>query len=162
MDSIQLFELIKDQPLLVAIIIIAATFIKIPKVELNIWSLIGSELMKPINVKLDILENKIEDVEKTLNNHITESEIERAITARSRILRFNDEIISGQEHTKEHYEDILNCIDKYDKYCACHPEFPNSKCILACQHIKDVYCDKMEKDGFVEIERLVNVTKENK
>ena len=62
-----------------------------------------------------------------------------ATTCRYRILRFNDEILHDQKHSKEHFDQILEDITRYEKFCAEHPEYENNKAILAIENIKRVY-----------------------
>lgn len=67
--------------------------------------------------------NNIERLE-VLTREIGQSE---ATTCRYRILRFNDEILHEQRHTKEHFDQILDDITRYEKYCDEHPEYENNK-----------------------------------
>ena len=55
--------------------------------------------------------NNIERLE-VLTREIGQSE---ATTCRYRILRFNDEILHEQRHTKEHFDQILDDITRYEK-----------------------------------------------
>lgn len=56
-----------------------------------------------------------------------------------RILRFDDEIRHGEKHSKEHFDQIIEDIDKYEDYCRDHPKFPNNKVVFAIRNIKNVY-----------------------
>ena len=62
-----------------------------------------------------------------------------ATTCRYRILRFNDEILHDQRHSKEHFDQILDDVTRYEKFCRDHPEYENNKAILAIENIKRVY-----------------------
>lgn len=62
-----------------------------------------------------------------------------ATTCRYRILRFNDEILHDQKHTKEHFDQILDDVTRYEKFCAEHPEYENNKAAMAIENIKRVY-----------------------
>lgn len=62
-----------------------------------------------------------------------------ATTCRYRILRFNDEILHDQKHTKEHFDQILDDVTRYEKFCAEHPEYENNKAVMAIENIKRVY-----------------------
>lgn len=64
---------------------------------------------------------------------------EKAVTARTRILRFNDELLNETKHSKEMFDQALGDIDAYEKYCAKHPEFLNNRTTLSVEHIKRVY-----------------------
>ncbi len=89
-----------------------------------------SELSK----KIDSLEDKI-DLNKAENN-------------RTRILRFNGEIKRGIHHDEEEFNDCLGAIDYYEDYCRQHPDYPNSKAVLAIANVKEVYQKAYQKNDF--------------
>lgn len=43
------------------------------------------------------------------------------------------------EATKEHFDQILDDITRYERYCADHPEYENNKAVFAIANIKRVY-----------------------
>lgn len=91
---------------------------------------------------IDIRENLnelISNLDKKIDKLQCSSDQGMAYTWRYRILRFNDEILHGEKHSKEHFDQIIEDIDKYDDYCRDHPEFPNSKVVFAIRNIKNVY-----------------------
>ena len=91
----------------------------------------------------------IEAVQKALNSHIREDEDERARNQRYRILRFYDEICSGQKHSESHFEDILDDITDYETYCAKHKDFRNSRGAIAMDAIQETYADIKRHGGFL-------------
>lgn len=106
--------------------------VRIPKVEINVWGMIGKVLNKNLDEKI----SKIEDL---LTQHIEEEEFYKVTSARKRILRFSDDLMQGIEHTEEYFEDILSDIDFYEKYCNSHPDYANNKAVLSIASIKDYY-----------------------
>lgn len=81
-------------------------------------------------------------------------DLDRAITARVRIVRFNDELIMGREedrpfHSKESYDQTLSDIDTYEQYCRDHPEFKNNKTVMSVANIKDNYQTRLRKRDFL-------------
>ena len=91
----------------------------------------------------------VEAVDKKLDDHIQEQEFADAKACRTRILRFYDEICEGKLHSENHFEDILEDIDKYEAFTRAHPDFPNNKGQLAMKHIKDVYEKCKLKNSFL-------------
>lgn len=91
------------------------------------------------------LTQKVDRIAADLKNHIEENREQSAIQARERIQRFNDEILHGQKHTKEHFDSILIDITDYDIYCAAHENFKNQVTSLAEENIKRVY-DKCQQE----------------
>lgn len=62
-----------------------------------------------------------------------------ATAARYRIIRFDDEIRHKTKHTEEHFNQIVDDITMYEKYCKLHPNYENNKAVMAIENIKDTY-----------------------
>lgn len=141
-------------PVSTAIILTLLSFIKIPKIEINVWQLIGKALSKgltgPITEEIKSLKDDIMGLSKRLDSHIEKSEEEAILSTRQRILRFSDEVAVDMKHSREAFVEILSEIDKYEDYCMEHPHFPNNRCVLACQNIKEVYKIRLEKHDFLD------------
>lgn len=73
-----------------------------------------------------------------------------ATNARTRILRFDDELINGIHHSREYFQQVLEEIDTYEKYCGKHPDYKNNACILAIEHIRKVYTKLIDEGGFIQ------------
>jgi len=69
----------------------------------------------------------------------------QAILARTHILRFDDELINGIEHSKEYFSQQMQDIDTYEAYCKAHPDFRNNYAVIASEHIKKTYAELLEK-----------------
>ena len=91
----------------------------------------------------------IKTLQTTLNAHIREDENEKARNQRYRILRFYDEICEGRKHSENHFEDILDDISDYEKYCLKHPDFRNSRGAIAMKEIEETYKTIKKKGGFL-------------
>lgn len=50
---------------------------------------------------------------------------------RANILRFYDELIEQKKHGKEFFNEMMDTITEYEKYCQTHPNFPNGKTTIA-------------------------------
>lgn len=74
-----------------------------------------------------------------------------AVNMRVRILRFRDEMLAGQNHTHDSFQQVLNDIDEYEKYCApgVHPEFKNGQTEVTIDHIKANYRERLERHDFL-------------
>ena len=94
----------------------------------------------------EALEKRMDKVQTTLDAHIREDEDEKARNQRYRILRFYDELCEKKKHSESHYEDIMDDIDDYEKYCDTHPTFKNSRGHVAMTYIRDTY-GKVKADG---------------
>ena len=134
----------------VGLLIVLIGMIKIPKLELNIWNLIGRTIGRSINgevlAQVKRLTAEVDILKK-------EEELERARQARQRILRFNDEILFNKRHSKEHFDEILDDIDTYEAYCEAHEDYENNKAVLAISTIREVYKECLRDHDFLIYEK---------
>ena len=126
--------------------VILLTFIQISPIKINPWSWIARKVGKAMNAelyeKIDVLDGEIKD----LRNVCDERD---ATLNRTHILHFNDEILHQKEHTKEHFDQILEDITNYEIYCKDHPNYKNNKAGCAIDNIKRTYNKCMEKNTFL-------------
>lgn len=106
------------------------------------------------NDKIGKLTEQIKALETKMNNRFDEIEAKEeerdAIGARIRILRFGDEILTGQIlHSRESFTQVLEDIDDYEDYSATHPLFKNNKTVTTIEYIKRIYNERLEKNDFV-------------
>lgn len=134
----------------VGLLIVLIGMIKIPKIELNIWNLIGRTIGRSINK--EVLE-QMNRLSKEVDILQKEEELERARQARQRILRFNDEILFNKRHSKEHFDEVLEDIDTYEAYCETHEDYENNKAVLAISTIREVYKECLKDHDFLTYER---------
>lgn len=83
--------------------------------------------------------DKLDTMSDALNKHIKDDDERYIKQCRTRILRFNDELIRGVHHSKEHFDDILDEITEYTRYCEEHRDFKNEKAVEAIANVKRVY-----------------------
>lgn len=143
----------------IAIVLLILGCIKIPTYEVRILPYLikkvlkefGNAINEDIIKRIEVLEKGFlecsTDMRDELRSHIQKTEEERIDRARSRILRFNDEVMMGEDHSKEHFDEILEDIDKYEDYCELHPNYENNKAVLAIKTIKEeyLYCSEHHK-----------------
>ena len=134
----------------VGLLIVLIGMIKIPRLELNIWNLIGRTIGRSISgevlAQVKRLTAEVDILKK-------EEELERARQARQRILRFNDEILFNKRHSKEHFDEILDDIDTYEAYCEAHEDYENNKAVLAISTIREVYKECLRDHDFLIYEK---------
>lgn len=160
-----IFEQLNKDALGWGVIVIAIlSCIQIAPIKLNPWSFIAKQLgralmgeschmmsghmdqidgaLKEITTKVIALENKLVEAED-------KADMDRAIIARVRILRFNDEILGNKRHSKESFDQALEDIDNYESYCRSHPNFRNNKTVMSVRNIKNVYERQLATNDFL-------------
>lgn len=127
-------------------ILILMSLIQISPIKFNPWTWIARKVGKAIN-------GEVIDEVKTLRQevkHNKEDDDEQwALLSRSHILRFGDELLHGKAHSKEHFDQILLDITKYELYCESHPKFPNGQAVATIRHIKETYQKCLDENNFL-------------
>lgn len=127
-------------------LLILLTIVEITPIKINPWSwiargigrLINSEVLTEVSeLRQDVKKNKDDDDEQW------------ASLSRSHILRFGDELLHGMSHSKEHFDQILIDISKYEQYCDEHPEYRNNIANETIKQIKKTYRKCLEENKFL-------------
>lgn len=109
----------------------------------------GKAANKEIIDRLDNVEKKIINIEERDSEQDKKVEEERAKAARRRILRCADEIRSKIRHSQEFFNDVLDDISFYKKYCKENPKFENEKAVIAIKQIEETYEKCHKEDDFL-------------
>lgn len=108
------------------------SLVQISPIKINPWSFIAKHLGRALNAEI-----------------FDRLDMDAAITSRVRILRFNDELLRDEEHTKEAYDQVLSDIDVYEAYCVSHPDFKNNKTKMSASYIIASYQEHLENHDFL-------------
>ena len=116
----------------------------------KIWDLIAARLKRKDEKedKQDRVLQALKDIRKDITSISNKVDENAAVLARTHILRFNDELINGVEHTQEYFRQQLQDIDTYEKYCDKHPDFKNTYAVMAIHNIKMTYDRLLAKGAF--------------
>ena len=118
---------------------------------------ICTNILVPIAVALissGKLANKLEkkfsvdDLLKKMDSLEKKIDLNKAEDKRACVLRFNGEIKHGIHHDEEEFNECLSAIDYYEDYCRQHPNYPNSKAVMAIANVKKVYEKAYSKNDF--------------
>lgn len=134
-------------------LLLLMTFIQIAPIKVNPWSWLAKKVGGAINGEVlneiaDIKKEQIETQDK-LEKHIQDDDERDANMHRQRILRFNIELMRGEDFTHECFTDMLLDIDEYEKFCDAHTGYKNNRAVMAIANIKRVYQDHEENGGFL-------------
>lgn len=114
------------------LLLAALTALQIAPIRVNPWTDIARIIGRGLNKEVM---DKIEEGEAT--------------SARYRIIRFNDEVRHDIKHTEEHFDQIIEDIDIYERYCKTHPKFPNGKAVHSVSNIQRVYEKCVREKSFL-------------
>ena len=129
------------------------TAVQITPVKINPWSWIfekiGKAFSRAVLEKLGQQEKDLAGVKKKVESIEERIDKGEADQCRQRILRFNDELLHNMEHSKEYFDNVLDDIDTYERYCKTHENYLNSKAEMAIANVKAVYKKLSAKGGFL-------------
>lgn len=125
---------------------ILMTLIQISPIKIDPWTWIFRAIGKLLNG--EVLE-KVDALSKDVQKNKEDDDEQWALLSRSHILRFGDEILHGTSHSKEHFDQILLDITKYENYCESHPKFLNNIANATIKQIKDTYQKCLDENNFL-------------
>lgn len=138
------------------LIVAVMSIIQVSKIEINPQSWIATQLGNALNAgvmkEIKDIKTEQEETRKKLDAHIEEGEERKADNYRSRVLRFNNELVRGLGHTEEDYDEILDVIWKYNEYCKTHPNYKNNKMPHAIKNVERMYDEMLQTNGFLKTE----------
>lgn len=123
-----------------------ATIIQISPIKLDPWTWLARWIGRAINGELI---EKVDKMEKKIEKMDQEEHLQRAKDARTRVLRFGDELLHDVHHTKEHFDDVLRDITYYENYCDEHPNFENDQMHITADYIKETYHKCLKEHSFL-------------
>ena len=122
------------------------TLLQIAPIKIDPWSWIARIIGRAINgevlAKVDQLEFRVNKLNDIMGERAAKD-------ARTRILRFGDECLHGDRHSKEHFDQILRDITEYETYCDKHPDFKNNMAVLTIASIKSNYQERLRDHDFL-------------
>lgn len=128
-------------------LIIAISCVQIAPIRINPWTWLAHAIGKALNGELV---DKVDKLSDELEIFRADYDRKEAFNCRTRILRFNDELIHGTpKHTKEHFDQIKMDIDAYQRYCDVHKDFRNGIARDAIERIERVYKECGDRGSFL-------------
>lgn len=135
------------------ILVVILSLFQVAKIPINPWtaifSWIGKQFSHEVISKVDSINKDLKSMQQDITALKEEDLKTAALNSRYRIIRFADEIYHGQNHSHEHYKQILYDITIYEGYCDQHPDFPNQIAVSAIKQIKNKYEDHIINHDFL-------------
>ncbi len=134
--------------------------IQISPIKINPWSWFGKMLKKmwagfcksltaPVLAELAEVKEENRETRRVLETHIKLADQSKADGLRADILRFNNEVMRGIQHTEEEFVEILAKKDGYETYCRDHEDYVNSRAVHAIANIERVYDACLAENDFL-------------
>ena len=123
-----------------------ATLIQISPLKIDPWTWLGRKIGRALNGEVM---DELKNLTGRMDRIEAQAEEQSMDTARTRILRFGDECKRDVPHSEEHFNQVLDDIDRYESYCNSHPEYKNAKAVLTIARIKEIYTERLENGDFL-------------
>lgn len=149
----QIFEeLFADRGPLIAFFLVATTVVQVAPIKLNPWSgivrWIGDKLNSGVIKKIGEVENKVDNIDARLNNHIKDSDEKDIRDRRQAILDFASSIIRGENYNREKFQFMITECDSYQKYCKDN-DVINGVADASIREIRRVYDERLRNNSFL-------------
>ncbi len=129
-----------------ALFVAVTGLVQIAPIPINPWSYIakrfGEIANREVLEKVDKLEGDVHYLQTAFNER-------SAVDFRTRILRFGDEMLHGMKHTKDHFDQILDDVNRYELHCKKNPDFRNNMTHITVQQIKAEYARCLRDNDFL-------------
>lgn len=122
------------------------TLIQISPIKLDPWTWLGRKIGRALNGEVM---DELKNLKTRMERMETQDERDKMDASRIRILRFGDECKRDVPHSEEHFNQVLDDIDRYESYCNSHPEYKNAKAVLTIAKIKEIYGRRLENGDFL-------------
>lgn len=156
---------------MLASLVVMSLLVEITPIKLNPWSWFANkigrafngEVMKEIGIlkaemgqeigtlktEMTDVNTEVKGIKKDVSDIRDEAKEREATGRRTRILEFGDGLLHGVNYSKEHFDQILLDVTAYETYCSEHPNYMNSIAEATIKHIKKVYQQCLDHDGFL-------------
>ena len=122
------------------VVLVILSLLEVSKIKINPWTWMINKIREIFGI------NALMEEVKEIKHQASEK---TAIDCRTRILRFGDEIKNGIRHSQKYFEQIIEDIDQYEKYCDKNKDFKNGNTTTAIKIIKEIYEKCMRDNDFL-------------
>ena len=109
----------------------------------------GQAINGDVLEQMDKLRTELQALKQKMQNMEDKEAEDKAICWRNSILAFGDELLHDVRHSQERFDQVLEDIGDYEKYCSTHPNFKNRKTVATTRHILDTYQHLLETHDFL-------------
>lgn len=168
MSIYEIYQTIVANPgnlgIVIAVLIVVGSLIKINPLKIDpigaFGKWIGSTVTKELSQQITDINNKIDSNNEEVKAQIAKIDAKvdkidyqfnenKAVEARTRILRFGDEVSHGKNHSRDHFQQVLLDITNYNQYCADHKEFKNDMTKITAERIREDYMIRDRNNDFL-------------
>lgn len=139
--------ILEHKDISIGVLIVLMSLIEISPIKFNPWQSLIMFIRK-INGVNDIY-SKINEMYSQIQKLEERVDEGQAIQSRVRILRFGDELQRDIRHSKDAFNQVIDDITRYKKYCETHPYFKNDMTVLTSKIIEDKFTECLRDNNFL-------------
>lgn len=119
-------------------VILLSVFIEITPIKINPIQWLGSQLFAGLRKDVKVINDKLDE-------HIAQS-------YRDKIMSFQNELLNGQLHTQEEFDEVIDACDDYEEYIRTNA-LKNGKANAAIAYIRRMYNKCLDERAFINLSR---------
>ena len=139
---------------------ILCTIIQVAPIKINPWDFllgwIGERFNSGINKQINEVNERVNNLEETIDKHIEKCDIDDWKKKRNYIIKFVNEGVNGARHTKESFENVITLCDEYEEYVKQNPNVHNGVINDSIYAIRTKYQEHLIKADFPEQELYIH------
>lgn len=133
-----------------AVVAAIGIFVQITPIKFNPLSWLAKKIGRAMNGEWhDQMDERLKSFDAKMDKLEARMEEGNAKNNRTKILRFGDEILREDLHSKDHFDEILMCITEYEQYCDSHPDFKNHITEITTKRILATYEKCFKENSFL-------------
>ena len=144
---------------------ILCTIVQVAPIKINPWDFllgwIGERFNSGINKRINEVNDRVNNLEETIDKHIEKCDIDDWKKKRNYIIKFVNEGVNGARHTKESFENVITLCDEYEEYVKQNPNVHNGVINDSIYAIRTKYQEHLIKADFPEQELYIHKTNAN-
>lgn len=129
------------------------SLIEISPIKINplgfLAKIIGRALNKEMIDQINEIKTEVKSMDQKIEKLDYRVDESNAVQARARILRFGDEVSHGQNHSRDHFQQIFVDITNYESFCNKNPVFKNNMTKITAKRIEDDYVERDKENNFL-------------
>ena len=127
------------------ILVIALSLIQVSSIKINPWDKLLGWFGSKINADT---RQRLESLEKKLDEHIQESVEKSLRDSRTHILDFCNSCMNKRRHTREEFDYVIGLCDEYEEYIE-QNNIKNGVITSAIAEIRRIYTRCLQKNDFL-------------
>lgn len=135
-DIAELMMTSHPEGIVVVAFLLISSLIQIAPIRLNPWDImlgwVGAKINKSQQDAIEGMDRRLKDLEIRVTNRDVKD-------MRQAVLDYAKECRAGTEHTDEDWQQILDIMEEYERFCTEHPDIKNGRVKENTKYLRSLY-----------------------